>query len=94
MSPIDNHHILQHELTQDADYQQRVSKLAHELRTPLSVICMGLQALESVRNDDEQFKMIHQFMESAGKELTQLIDAMAAESAESLSNAPGKMESQ
>lgn len=66
-------------MTQEADYEKRIRNLAHELRTPLSVICMGLQALESVRNDDEQFKTIHQFMNSAGKELTQLIDAMATD---------------
>jgi signal transduction histidine kinase len=66
-------------MTQEADYQNRLRKLAHELRTPLSVICMGLQVLESVRNDDEQFKTIHQFMNSAGKELTHLIDSMVAE---------------
>jgi len=67
-------------VTQNEDYEKRVRELAHDLRTPLSVICMGLQVMQSVRNDDEQFNTIHQFMDRAGKELTQLIDSMAAES--------------
>ena len=78
MSLVDNQEPLQNPL-QDEEYKQRIRKLAHDLRTPIGVICMGLQLMETVRHDDEQFKTIHQFMESAGKELIQLIDAMAAE---------------
>ena len=61
----------------DQEYWQRVRKLAHDLRSPLSVICTGLQAMESVRNDEETFNMLVEMMQSAGKELKDLIETLA-----------------
>jgi hypothetical protein len=63
-------------ITQD-EYRRRVRKLAHDLRSPLSVICMGLEALEFVREDQEQFNTIRQMMQSAGTELKEFIDYLA-----------------
>lgn len=41
-------------------------KLAHDLRTPLSIISMGLEILKQVQNDDEQFQRVLAMMSSEG----------------------------
>ena len=41
-------------------------KLAHDLRTPLSIISMGIEILKQVRNDDEQFQRVLTMMSSEG----------------------------
>ncbi len=61
----------------DEEYWRRVRKLAHDLRSPLSVICTGLQAMESVRTDEETFNMLREMMEAAGTELKGLIETLA-----------------
>ena len=61
----------------DQEYWQRVRKLAHDLRSPLSVICTGLQAMESVRNDEATFNMLLEMMQAAGSELKDVIETLA-----------------
>ncbi len=61
----------------DQEYWRRVRKLAHDLRSPLSVICTGLQALESVRNDEETFQMLQEMMIAASTEMKDLIETLA-----------------
>lgn len=67
----------------DQEYWRRVRKLAHDLRSPLSVICSGLQAMESVRTDEETFNMLREMMQSAGTELKDLIETLAPSCADS-----------
>jgi len=38
----------------------------HDLRTPLSVISMGIDALRSVRHDDQQFKELFEMISREG----------------------------
>ena len=45
---------------------ERFRQLIHDLRTPLSIICMGLDALKHVRHDDEQFAQILKMISSEG----------------------------
>ncbi len=59
------------------EYWRRVRKLAHDLRSPLSVIYTGLQAMESVRTDEETFRMLLEMMQAAGTELKDLIETLA-----------------
>lgn len=72
----------------DQEYWRRVRKLAHDLRSPLSVICTGLQAMESVRTDEETFTMLLEMMQAAGTELKDLIETLAPSSADTDSPAP------
>jgi hypothetical protein len=64
----------------DQEYWRRVRKLAHDLRSPLSVICTGLQAMEAVRTDEELFNTIRDMMQAAGTELKDLIEGLAPSS--------------
>ena len=43
-------------------------QLIHDLRTPLSVIAMGLEILKQVRNDDENFNRIVAMIADEGVE--------------------------
>ncbi len=72
----------------DQEYWRRVRKLAHDLRSPLSVICTGLQAMESVRTDEETFTMLREMMQAAGTELKDLIETLAPSCASSDSAPP------
>jgi signal transduction histidine kinase len=58
-------------------------QLAHDLRSPLSVISMSLEILPSVRNDEEQFLMLCNMMTNAATELklkiASLVDPTPAE---------------
>ena len=61
----------------DIDHSN-VRKLAHDLRTPLSIISMGLEILRQVRNDDEQFNRVLSMMSSEGVyPLKRMIDEIA-----------------
>lgn len=61
--------------------QHPLRQLVHDLRTPLGVISMGLEALEFVRTDDEKFDMLVQMMKSATSELNELVAFLASENA-------------
>jgi len=57
---------------------QRLRQLAHDLRTPLSIMSMGLEVLQHVRNDDEQFGEMCRMMSREGIEkIKALIEALA-----------------
>lgn len=43
-------------------------KLIHDIRSPFSVISMGVEALRSLRNDEEQFNAICDTVEQEGIE--------------------------
>ena len=45
-----------------------VRQLVHDLRTPLSVISMGLEILKQVRHDDEQFSRVLAMISQEGVE--------------------------
>ena len=51
-------------------------ELAHDLRSPLSVIAMSLEVLPSVRNDEEQFLLLCKMMTNAVGELKVKISAI------------------
>jgi len=58
--------------------QQKIRRLAHDLRTPLSILSMGLEVLPHVRNDEEQFAEMCRTMTREGIEkITALIEALA-----------------
>lgn len=60
--------------------QKSLRQLAHDFRTPLSVICMGLEALKHVRHDEQQFDELLRMMVSEGTErLKALISEMSGE---------------
>jgi|GEM_PF-3222238 len=46
----------------------RLRQLAHDLRTPLSIISMGLEILKQVRHDDEQFAHMLKMITTEGVE--------------------------
>ena len=59
--------------------QQKLRQLAHDMRSSLSVISMGLQLLAVSRQSQEEFEEMCEMMQSRGIDtLTQQIDAMAA----------------
>ncbi len=45
-----------------------LGKLVHDLRTPLSVISMGLEILKQVRHDEEQFGRVLAMISQEGVE--------------------------
>jgi K+-sensing histidine kinase KdpD len=47
----------------------RLRQLAHDLRTPLSVISMGLEILKQVRQDEEQFTRAVTMISASSQEL-------------------------
>ena len=58
--------------------QQKLRQLAHDMRSSLSVISMGLQLLAISRNSQEEFDEMCEMMQTRGIDsLTQQIDAMA-----------------
>jgi K+-sensing histidine kinase KdpD len=66
---------------------QEIRQLVHDLRTPLSVICMGLEVLKAVRHDEEQFSQLLQMMSAEGtqplKALIAKLEKLPVESASS-----------
>ncbi|SFJ18199.1 histidine kinase dimerization/phospho-acceptor domain-containing protein [Planctomicrobium piriforme] len=46
--------------------QQRLRQLAHDLRSPLTVISMGLEALQHARKDDQEFRTLCDMIEQQG----------------------------
>ena len=58
--------------------QQKLRQLAHDMRSSLSVISMGLQLLAISRQSQEEFDEMCEMMQTRGIDsLTQQIDAMA-----------------
>jgi len=51
---------------QEAIFQSRVQQLAHDLRTPLSVICMGVEALKTCSPNSEDFAAILAMIDEQG----------------------------
>jgi signal transduction histidine kinase len=52
----------------------------HDLRTPLSIISMGVDALQRVRHDDQQFKELSEMIAREGiGPLNRLLDELGNE---------------
>ncbi len=62
--------------TENPMYRQRLRQLAHDLRTPLSIISMGVEALKSVRTDAEEFATLVTMIENEG--IARLKEALTA----------------
>jgi hypothetical protein len=45
---------------------EKLRQLIHDIRSPFSVICMGLDALRALREDEEQFLAICDTIEQEG----------------------------
>lgn len=45
---------------------QHLRKLAHDVRTPLSVICTGMEALRAVRDDADRFAEVYKTIQEQG----------------------------
>ena len=61
----------------------QLRQLAHDLRTPLSVISMGLEILKQVRHDDEQFARVMTMISAEGVEPMKTLIANVADLAAS-----------
>lgn len=58
----------------------RLRQLAHDLRSPLSILSMGVETLKSFRTDPEQFDQICNMLLTDGVEpMKQLINRVAEE---------------
>lgn len=66
-------------------YRQRLRQLAHDLRTPLSIISMGVEALKSVRTDAEEFATLVAMIEDEG--IARLKEALTSLAEEPLAEA-------
>ena len=54
-----------------------LQQLIHDLKTPLSIISMAVEALKSVRHDDEQFAHLTKMIEDEGvKPLNAMLDSL------------------
>ena len=54
-----------------------LQQLIHDLKTPLSIISMAVEALQSVRNDDAMFAHLSKMILDEGvKPLNAMIDAL------------------
>lgn len=68
---------------------QFLRQLAHDFRTPLSVVAMGLEALKHVRHDEQQFQEMLQMITLEGTErLKSLINDLAEEAARMAASEP------
>lgn len=70
-----------HQAEPSADsYHQKLRQLAHDLRTPLSILVMGLEALKRLKPDDPQFKLIVEMMTREGTQpIRGFIDSLATQ---------------
>lgn len=46
----------------------RLRKFSHDVKSPLSVIVMGLEALKNLRQDEQMFLQVYQMIEADGVE--------------------------
>lgn len=57
--------------------QAELRKLLHDIRSPFSIICMGVDALKALRDDEQQFNAICATIEQEGIErLREKLDAL------------------
>ena len=57
--------------------QADLGQLIHDLKTPLSIISMGVEALKNVRGDDEQFALLAKMIVDEGiKPLDAMINSL------------------
>ena len=55
-------------LSSDERLHQTVRKLAHDLRSPLSVMAMGIEAIRIMKNDPDQCDALCEMMSREGVE--------------------------
>ena len=61
----------------DDQLQLIVRKLAHDLRTPLSILSMGIEAIRVMKNDPAQCDMLCEMMAKEGIEsMKRIIEEM------------------
>ena len=61
-----------------AEHQQKLRQFVHDCRSPLSVICTGLEAVEMACTDRENFTLLCRMMQKAANELKEQLAALAA----------------
>lgn len=56
----------QDQSTDRSERERQLHKLAHDIRTPLGIVCTGLEALNVVREDADDFKEIYESIQQDG----------------------------
>ena len=54
--------------TDRTERQQQLRKLGHDVRTPLGIVCTGLEALKGMREDADSFAEIYETIQRDGIE--------------------------
>ncbi|QDT50713.1 hypothetical protein Pan258_47930 [Symmachiella dynata] len=68
----------------DEERPETLRRLAHDIKSYLGVVTMGMQALELVREDPDEFAEIHKSIEEEGVEplkaiVAQIVDVALSE---------------
>ena len=72
-----------HDIALHGRSYSELQQWAHDLRTPLSIISMGVEALQRVRHDDRQFNELMDIIQRDGiNSLNNLLDALGNENAQ------------
>jgi signal transduction histidine kinase len=68
------------ELTVVGEQAERLRQLTHDLRSPLSILSMGVETLKSLRADEQQFDLVCSMLSKEGIEpLKEMISRLADE---------------